>query len=318
MSKISQLKIYGFSCWDACIAALIESKGMEYWLLFAKTFQIRYNHNDDAIDRTISNNTFGSKFTSGMNEMQQLANELFGLEIKEINTNTTDELVAVVMQQLSEGKSVGIVTDVYWCNWSVYYKKRSNQHLILATSIQDEMVICIDNMLSNNICKMNYNDFVEGITGVRLYSFAPRSEINYKEIWERSLLFTIQMAQKEEFNQFIRDFPYHFNMEKEFETFASDGWSSMFWRNLFYFISGSRKMYSCYLQNIGMKLRENALFKAVDMLKVAENKWKRLSMLFVRFYNEGTYNVQGSIEALQDIYQYEKNILDFICESMGI
>lgn len=318
MSKMNKTKIYGYICWDACIVALIESKEMEYWLLFAQTFQIRYNHNDDTSDRKISNKSFGSQFTSGMNGMQELANELFGLEINEIKANSKDELVELVKQQLAEGKSVGVVTNVYWCNWSVYYKKTFNEHIILVTSIQGEEVVCVDNMLSDGICKMKYCDFVEGITGVRLYSFMPRNKINYKAVWEKSLLYTMQVAQKEEFNQFIQDFPDHFNMEKEFEAFASDGWSSIFWRNLFYYISGSRVMYSCFLQNMGMKLRKDAFLIATDMLNVAENKWKRLSMLFIRFYNEGTYNMKGSIEALQDIYQYEKGILDFICKNIGV
>jgi hypothetical protein len=291
---------------------------MEYWLLFALTFQIRYNHNDDTSDRKISNKSFGSQFTSGMNGMQELANELFGLEIQEINANTKDELVEIVKRQLSEGKSVGIVTDVYWCNWSVYYKKSSNEHIILVTSIQEDMVVCVDNMLSDGICEMKYEDFVEGITGVRLYSFLQRDKINYKAVWGKSMLYTTQIAQKHEFAKFIQDFPDHFNMEKEFAAFAFDGWSSTFWRNLFYYISGSRKMYSCFLLNMGIKLGKDAFFSAAEMLNVVEKKWRRLSMLFIRFYNEGTYNAKSSIEALQDIYQYEKDILNFLCENIDV
>lgn len=165
---------------------------------------------------------------------------------------------------------------------------------------------------------MPYADFEKGYAFYSTFHFEEFSgAFDYKSILSESVEKIRRSNIFNNLESFIIDFTTRFNFENEFRGARSNILGVLFYRNLMY-VSGSRLLYSHFIDHINKKLQNPGLDNIVKDLQNVSTKWKfAISWLLKGVYTGYSPVIHDkALKIFEDILKEERNILSKLQDAL--
>lgn len=305
--NVQPMHIDGLNCREDIFFTVAAHYKREYQLAFSEAFNFKYTPAEPG-----QSECMGARISTGNDNLQDLLEMYCGFKIFTLKADTVDEIYKTIREQLQLGYPTAISINTYWCPWSRSYQKVNFGHTCLAIDIDSEnKITCLDPIAGQVHFYLPYDDFKNGFAYYSTFRFGlSRQNYDYKEVLGTSVEKVFKYEIFNDMERFIEDFESQFNFEEEFKNGSADIWGALLFRNLTY-ISGSRFLYSQFINYINKVLQNSKLEQVEKEFQCVHNKWKVVISWLLKGYYTG--NSEGihkrALKSFKDILSMEKTIL---------
>lgn len=234
------------------------------------------------------------------------------INIKRADTASCRDVIAVVKQQLELGLPTAVFISTFWCPWHIEYQKLDHRHYCLAIGIEEENIVCIDPVLSPEVCRIPLKDFENGFGPCMFFEINKKSSnINYSSIIKESVERLEKSDFLSNFQAFTEDFKEKFDYEKEFGNHEINLWDVLFFRNMTY-VAGARILYSRFVSFVADITKNQELYEIANNLMISKSKMDVIRSLLVKGrHSQYTDRMKDkTVSILESVMELERNIVD--------
>lgn len=290
--NIQPIHIEGLTCYEDVLLSTAAYYNKEYQMAFSEIFNFEYNSENSGQSKLLS-----ERLSSGNANIQNLLKQYCGIEVIIKNTETAEDVIRIVKEQLELGYPTIFYVNTFWCPWHRDYQKYCNGHICLAIGIDGrDSIICIDPIEGENHFCLPFEDFKNGSDKCSIVNIQKSAdEIEYISILQNSVEKIVDSNVFANMESFAYDFDSQFNFEEEFQNAKIHIWEVLLYRKLI-FISGSRYLYSLFINQVNKNIHSQKLAQVEKDLLCVQSKWKIALSLFVKeAYMGYSENINKSI-----------------------
>lgn len=304
---IKPIQISGLNCFESFLITLGAHYNREYLLAFCDTFCFEY-----LPDSREFKGLLGDRIDVSKNNITENLKKYTGISFSEHKSKSAQKTFEIIKQNVLNNLPTGIYIETYWCPWHVGYQRLNDGHYCLAIGFDaDNNIICIDPGLSLKIYTLPYNDFLHGYGDYVTFNIAKVQEnIDYNIVLKNSINNVLKSNIFNNISLFRSDFSTKLIFSEELKNMNISAWNVSILRNLIY-VSGSRFLFSLYLQYISDKIHSSILQEFSCKLLYSKGKWDTFRTLITKsYYTEFTEKTKIKLTSLlNDIIVIEKETL---------
>lgn len=268
------------NCISSPIISIMAWRKLEYELAFAYIWGFSLVEEDP-----IFPGAFGPRIGEGFNNIFECLTDFYNVEINRHFNIEPEESYSLIKESISKNMPVIIFTDMYNCIWSAMYKKAHVPHSCTVIDLDNEgNPYCIDAAPTCNGASMEIHDFNESCTGCLTINLDKYNNdgINWQNVLHNAVSRMYENGTFSSLSEFVDRFEKDFDVEAEVKTARghSPQTSHIVWKLLR--ISGGRKLFSIYLNHLGIRYQNKDLIYLSKEIESISDKWKINQALLLR------------------------------------
>lgn len=304
-----------YDCFQGIVASVATHFKCNYLLLFAGVWGFSF----EPLKMGKGYINFGERLIPEFNTvMFDLLERFHGCKITIYDTDTINEIKAVILNELSKGLPVGIYLDSYWCPWNIAYKKYHITHYCLVIGFDDdkESFMFIDPYCSDNIEKLSIVELEKGYGNYFTFKFTESKEQNI----ENELNYIIKLClvtlklDNEQLNSFkmmrsfADEFEQYMDLDKEISGYE-DTYAVPFFRQM-KAIESCRKNFSLTLNYIAETCNDKNILQLSSNMLQASNIWSKIRLMIIRMSMTSSQSgqIKKIVDKIREVTDYEESI----------
>ena len=297
--KIEPVFYPGVGCIGLLLLSYAKYLHKEVDLIFSNSWSFKFDANSDL---------FSESFGVEEKRMNDSAKRILGFDSEYFKIDNFKVFFERLQEELRKNKPVILYIDSFYCPWHSRFEIDHGDHYILACSISDENIICIDpgfNDKGFEILPLTYLE--KGCQNYYLITEntdceGTASVVDYFSLYRMSVLDLKDSNIPNRIERFAKYLNEVFDDKFESEAMHYNPWASGVFQKLLN-IAGSRRQFLIFLTYIKEKIQIKNADYILKSLNQLSSKWDTVRWLLVKGIKEGNFNQKYR----QKIYQLFKD-----------